>query len=118
MIFRIDYLPFNPEIKSINIAAFFFTREIKISLTIFNLLVAEGGLIILKCIWPEVKPNETQCVWRIIDVFNFFKRVKSVSGVIQRNVDNIIHLLLPISGVLSLREDAIMYKEVDGKQGN
>ena len=41
-----------------------------------------------------------------------------MSGVIQRNVDNVIHLLLPISGVLSLREDAVMYKEVDGKQGN
>ncbi len=41
-----------------------------------------------------------------------------MSRVIQRYVDNVVHLLLPISGILSLREDAIMYKEVDGKQGN
>jgi hypothetical protein len=45
-----------------------------------------------------MKPDEFERIWRIIDVLDPFKAVKAVFFIIQRNINNIIDLLLPVLG--------------------
>lgn len=88
----------HPEIQPVDISSFLRFGEIEFRIAITQQLIAESGLIILIGIGPEMEPDETECVGGMIGVEDLFKSIQAVIVIMQRDIDRIIHRLLPVLG--------------------
>jgi hypothetical protein len=65
-------------------------------------LFAEGGAIVLICVGPAVDPDEGEGIGGVVAVLHPDEAVQGMFGIIQGDVDGIVHPLLPIVCFLSI----------------
>ena len=84
------------KLKPVDVSFVFFIGEIKFSASVFEHLVGECGLIVFIGIGPKVKPDEGECIGRIVGVLHLRKAIEGMFFVIECNVDGVVDFLLPI----------------------
>ena len=103
MVFKLGGNPVDFKIQFVDIAPLFFIREIEFRAAIFQHMIAEGGLVVLIGIGPEVKPDKAEGVGGVIDVFELFKTGEAVVFVVKGDFDGIVGFLLPVVWVSGVR---------------
>ena len=102
------------KIEAVDIPAFIIIAEIESRTAIFKGLDSIGGVVIFISIGPKMYPDKMKGIRRIIVVIHFDESVQAVVGIIERYIDLIVNLLLPIgSWQLAVGGWQVAVKEYD-----
>ncbi len=96
MIFRVSDDPVDAEIETIDISFCRRIGKVEVRSAIAEGLFAERGLIIFICVWPKMEPDKGQRVGGAIGIFYADEAVEGMFYVVERDIDLVVDLLLPI----------------------